>query len=183
MVHSTRRFVLRIALCYFVLVSFSPFSIEITMLGEERAYLSAFRMFVRFALVWFLYISSWCLGRAAGCDCGTPWTFFLPFFQSWQLFNRKGMVDMDVIMTLLVPAKVLCNLWSYDFLWHDVIYWKTVTSYDKKLLWLPVWFYVHQIILLDLASLYMILFVGSVPRKLVSSYIIFLLMACLWTRL
>ena len=24
--------------------------------------------------------SSWCLGRAAICDCGTPWTFLLPFF-------------------------------------------------------------------------------------------------------
>ena len=24
--------------------------------------------------------SSWGLGRAAGCDCGTPWTFLLPFF-------------------------------------------------------------------------------------------------------
>ena len=25
--------------------------------------------------------SSWGLGRAAVCDCGTPWTFLLPFFQ------------------------------------------------------------------------------------------------------
>ena len=41
------------ALCYFVLVFFSPFSIAITSLGEERANLSAFRTFVRFALVWF----------------------------------------------------------------------------------------------------------------------------------
>ena len=24
--------------------------------------------------------SSWCLGRVAVCDCGTPWTFLLPFF-------------------------------------------------------------------------------------------------------
>ena len=24
--------------------------------------------------------SSWCLGRAAVCDCGTPWTFLLPWF-------------------------------------------------------------------------------------------------------
>ena len=42
-----------LALCYFVLVFFSPFSIAITSLGEERANLSAFRTFVRFALVWF----------------------------------------------------------------------------------------------------------------------------------
>ena len=32
---------------------FSPFSIGITSLGEERANFSAFRTFVRFALVWF----------------------------------------------------------------------------------------------------------------------------------
>ena len=41
------------ALLYFVLVIFSPFSIAITLLGEERPNLSAFRMFVRFVLFWF----------------------------------------------------------------------------------------------------------------------------------
>ena len=51
MVYSTRRFVLSLALCYFVLVFFSSFSIAITSLLEERANLSAFRTFVRFALV------------------------------------------------------------------------------------------------------------------------------------
>ena len=53
MVYSTRRFLLCFNLCYFVLVFFSPFSIVITSLGEERANLSAFCKFVRFALVWF----------------------------------------------------------------------------------------------------------------------------------
>ena len=52
-VYSTRRFVLCLTLCYFVLVFFSPFSIAITSLGEERANLSAFRTFVRFVLVRF----------------------------------------------------------------------------------------------------------------------------------
>ena len=52
MVYSTRRFVLCLTLCHFVLVFFSPFSIVITLLGEERANLSAFRTFVRFVLVW-----------------------------------------------------------------------------------------------------------------------------------
>ena len=82
MVYSTRRFVLCLTLCYFVLVVFSPFSIAITSLGEERANLRAFCTFVLFALVWFLSISSssCCLGRASVFDCGTPWTFLLPFF-------------------------------------------------------------------------------------------------------
>ena len=51
-IYSTRRFVLCLTLCYFVLVFFSPFSIAITSLGEERANLSAFCTFVRFVLVW-----------------------------------------------------------------------------------------------------------------------------------
>ena len=60
MVYSTRRFVLCLTLCHFVLVFFflffvfffSPFSIAITSLVEERAKLSAFRTFVRFLPVW-----------------------------------------------------------------------------------------------------------------------------------
>ena len=50
--YSTRRFVVCLSVCHFVLVFFSPFSIAITSLGEERANLSAFRTFVRFVLVW-----------------------------------------------------------------------------------------------------------------------------------
>ena len=54
MVSSTRRFVLCLALCYFVLVFFSPFSIAITSLGEERELILVFfRTFGRLALVWF----------------------------------------------------------------------------------------------------------------------------------
>ena len=47
-----RRFVLCLNLCHFVLVLFSPFSIAITSLGEERANLNAFRTFVQFVLIW-----------------------------------------------------------------------------------------------------------------------------------
>ena len=53
MFHSAGRFILCLVLCYFVLVFFSPFSIAITSLGEEKANLSSFRTFVRYALVWF----------------------------------------------------------------------------------------------------------------------------------
>ena len=38
-------------MCHFVLVFFSPFSIAITSLGEERANLSVFRTFDRFVFV------------------------------------------------------------------------------------------------------------------------------------
>ena len=52
MVYTTRRFVVCLSVCHFVLVFFSPFSIAITSLWEERANLSAFRTFVRFVLLW-----------------------------------------------------------------------------------------------------------------------------------
>ena len=52
MIYSTRRFVVCLSVCHFVLVFFSPFSIAITSLGEERGNLSAFCTFVRFVLVW-----------------------------------------------------------------------------------------------------------------------------------
>ena len=42
--------------CILFLCFFSPFSIAITSLGEERANLSVFRTFVRFALVWFCQV-------------------------------------------------------------------------------------------------------------------------------
>ena len=38
--------------CVILFLCFSPFSIAITSLGEERANLSAFRTFVRFMLLW-----------------------------------------------------------------------------------------------------------------------------------
>ena len=62
-VYSTRRFVLCLTLCYFVLVVFIPFSIAITSLGEKRAHLSAF--FLRlldlclFSFVGFLTLGDW----------------------------------------------------------------------------------------------------------------------------
>ena len=43
--------------CVILFLSFfNPFSIAITSLGEERANLSAFRTFVRFALFWFCLV-------------------------------------------------------------------------------------------------------------------------------
>ena len=65
---------------------FGPFSVAIASPGEEGAGLGAF-------LDLSVSSSSWGLGRAAVCDCGTPltfsyffcdcgtpWTFLIPFF-------------------------------------------------------------------------------------------------------
>ena len=89
---STRRFVLCLTLYHFVLVFFSPFSIAITSLGEERANFNAFRTFVRFVLVWICRfpLPLGCLGRSALCDYGTSWTFFLPFFFFQRYHNGSS---------------------------------------------------------------------------------------------
>ena len=57
MVYSTRRFVVYLSVCHFVLVFFSPFGIAVTSLGEEGTGLGAFRAFVRFVLVWICRFS------------------------------------------------------------------------------------------------------------------------------
>ena len=79
MVDSTRRFFVCLSVCHFVLVFFSPFSIAITSLGEERANLSVFCSIFA-CLDLSVSSSSWGLRRTAVCDCGTPWTFLLTFF-------------------------------------------------------------------------------------------------------
>ena len=82
MVYSARRFVLNLVLCYFALGIFSRFSIAITSLGEERANLSAFRKFVRFALVWLcLFPLSFCVWeRLRLVIVALPKLFFYLFF-------------------------------------------------------------------------------------------------------
>ena len=66
-VYSTRRFVVCLSACHFVLVFFSPFNIAITSLGEEIANFSAFPVGVweglRFVIValpgLFSYLFCW----------------------------------------------------------------------------------------------------------------------------
>ena len=68
MVYSTRLFVVCLSVCHFVLVFFSPFSIAITSLGEERELI----------LVLFVRLFDWCLFGyvgflfllGSGKDCG-----------------------------------------------------------------------------------------------------------------
>ena len=59
-------------LCFSVLLA-------LRLLGEERANLCVFVRSICACLDCSLSSSSWCLGRAAICDCGTPWAFLLPF--------------------------------------------------------------------------------------------------------
>ena len=76
------RFVVCLSVCHFVLVFFSPLSITITSLGEERELTLVLSYVCSICACLDLSVSSssWCLGRAVVCNCGTPWTFLLPFF-------------------------------------------------------------------------------------------------------
>ena len=85
-VYSTRQFVLSFAYCYFVRV-FQSFEHCDYLPWEERANLSAFRMFVQFALVWFclfpLPLDVWeglWLVIVALPGLFLPFSMILPFF-------------------------------------------------------------------------------------------------------
>ena len=70
MVYSTGRFVLSLNLFYFVLVFFSPFSIAITSLGEERANLLILVLFVRLFHLYLFGFVSFLFLLVSGKGCG-----------------------------------------------------------------------------------------------------------------
>ena len=76
-------------LVLFILVFFSPLALRLPRLGKRELILVLFvRLFdVKACLVLSVSSSSWCLGRAAICDCGTPWTSLLPFLDFLQLIS------------------------------------------------------------------------------------------------
>ena len=65
--------------CVILFFCFSALlALRLPRLGKREIILVLFvRLFD--CLVMSVFSSSWCLGRAAVCDCGTPWTFLLPF--------------------------------------------------------------------------------------------------------
>ena len=92
----TWRFVLCLTLCYLFLCFSVLLAWRLPRLGKRELILVLFRTFVRFARVSFLSISSssWCLGRAAVCDCGTPWTFLLPFWIRLNHLNEAILTNI-----------------------------------------------------------------------------------------
>ena len=78
---------------YLVLVFFSPFSSAVTSRGEERANHSAFRMFVRFMLVWIcrspLPFGVWEELRLV--IVALPGLFSYPFFAPYTRNGEKNL--------------------------------------------------------------------------------------------
>ena len=62
-------------LCFSVLLA-----LRLPRLGKRELILVLFLRLFDLCLFGFVgFSSSWCLGRAAVCDCGIPWTFSYPF--------------------------------------------------------------------------------------------------------
>ena len=86
-------------LCFSVLLV-----LRLPRLGKRELILVLFvRLFALclFGFVGFLF--SWGLGRAAVCDCGTPWTFLLPFFKiivASHLCGRIGALHEQIQSSL-----------------------------------------------------------------------------------
>ena len=66
-----------------------------------------------------VFSSSWCLGRAAVCDCGTPWTFLSPFFLRY-IGYRNFINDFIKHVSLLILVHV--RLLSYFLLLCGLFY-------------------------------------------------------------
>ena len=62
-------------LCFSVLLV-----LRLPRLGKRELILVLFVRLFDLFLFGFVGFLPWCLGRAAVCDCDTPWTFHLPFF-------------------------------------------------------------------------------------------------------
>ena len=105
-VYSTRRFVLCLTLCHFVLVFFSPFSIAITSLGEERANLS----FVRFVLVWIcrfpLPLSVW--ERLRFVIVALPGLFSYLFSEQEIQLSLFSVFELSAFGQNFCPSHIYC---------------------------------------------------------------------------
>ena len=85
-----------LSVCRFVLVFFGHFGVAVASLvgvggvGEAGCFSCVCSVCACLGLS--VFSSSWGLGRAAVCDCGTPWTFLLSFFFFFFFFLRYGML-------------------------------------------------------------------------------------------
>ena len=101
-------------LCFSVLLV-----LGLPLLGKRKLILVLFvRLFdlCLFGFVGFLF--SWCLGRAAFCDCGTPWTFLLVFFFFFFFF----FCDCGAPWTFLLPfVFFFFFFFEKSFIWTSFI--------------------------------------------------------------
>ena len=101
-------------LCFSVLLV-----LRLPRLGKRELILVLFvRLFDLYLFGLSVSSSSWCLGKAAVCDCGTPWTFLLPFLQYVYLAACMVVTELIMVDKLCLPLKRL-SCWVYIL--HDNI--------------------------------------------------------------
>ena len=84
--------------CVILFLYFSVLLVlRLPRLGKRELILVLFVCSVCACLDLSVSSSSWGLGRAAVCDCGTPWTFLLPFF-----LNCLHMIFLHSILRYLI---------------------------------------------------------------------------------
>ena len=73
--------------CVILFLCFSVILVlRLPRLGKRELILVLFVRLLNLCLFRFVgFLFLWGLGRAAVCDCGTPWTFLLPFFENIHL--------------------------------------------------------------------------------------------------
>ena len=105
-------------MCHFVLCFSVLLVLRLPRLGKGELILV---LFVRYVcsicacLDLSVSSSSWGLGRAVVCDCGTPWTFLLPLFfrHSSKIFNIiknmyqsvRGLVKIGYLLRQIFSSK------------------------------------------------------------------------------
>ena len=110
-----------LTLCHFVLVFFSPSSIAITSLGEERANLSAFRTFVQFVLVWICrFLALLVSGNGCGLLLWHTLKFSLTFF-TLSYFVLVYFSPISIAITLLGEERA--NLIAFHIFVRFVLFW------------------------------------------------------------
>ena len=61
-----------------------------------------------FRFVGFLFLLG--LGRAAVCDCGTPWTFLLPFLQCKELLRKTKVGKKNSVRIFSLLRIITCTV-------------------------------------------------------------------------
>ena len=94
-------------LCFSVLLALQ---LHVPRLGKRELILVIFVHLFDLHLFGFVcFLSSWCLGKAAVCDCGTPWTFLLPFF-------CNAVMPTDFILIFYHQHTELISKYSYTLI-------------------------------------------------------------------
>ena len=101
---------LYVFLCVILFLCFSVLLVlRLPRLGKRELILVLFVCSVCACLDLSVFSSSWGLGRAAVCDCGTPWTFLLPFFLIFELlypvaFNEPNVYSRYCVLLLSMKS-------------------------------------------------------------------------------